>query len=538
MISFDKKTRLLLSVLTGILMTISFPFTGSLTFVMFIALVPLLLVEDVISTKNLRSGKVFVNAYIAFFIYNLGTTWWVYNASGGGAALAIILNSLLMTVTFYCFHLTKKHIGNKEGYISLIIYWIAFEYFHYNWEMSWTWLHLGNVFSVTPSWVQWYSYSGVLGGSVWILLINLIVFRIYQNVLLKGETWKIQTPIIWTALAAFIVPMVISVSMYYSYTEQKNPLEVVVVQPNIDPYNEKFVQGTEIQQLEKIVSLAASKATKNTGLIVAPETAISRPFNELDVLQERSYNLLANAQKDLYRIPWCIGVSTWKLFDYKRSRASLPAGGGNGIYYESYNTAMAVVADQTPAFIHKSKLVPGVEVIPFSNYFPFLEELSIQNGGTSGTLGIEDEPQIFQVDDLNIAPVICYESIYGDWVAQQCRKGANLICIITNDGWWKDTPGYKQHLSFASLRAIENRRAVVRSANTGTSGFINQRGDISHATEWWVEDVIRTTVNLNSEQTFYTTYGDVLGRSFGFVAVLLLLFTFVKRFKKKYIQKK
>jgi len=226
------------------------------------------------------------------------------------------------------------------------------------------------------------------------------------------------------------------------------------------------------------------------------------------------------------------------LFDYKRSRASLPVATGNGLYYESYNTAMVVGVDQTPAFIHKSKLVPGVEVIPFSNYFPFLEELSIQNGGTSGTLGIEEEPRIFLMDELSIAPVICYESIYGDWVAQQCRKGANLICIITNDGWWKDTPGYKQHLSFATLRAIENRRAVVRSANTGTSCFINQRGDISHATEWWVEDVIRSTVNLNSEQTFYTTYGDVLGRSFGFVAVLLLLYTFVKRFKNKYIQKK
>ena len=538
MIAFDKKTRLLLSVVSGILMTVAFPFSGSLTLVVFIAWVPLLLVEEVISSKKIRSGKVFINAYIAFFLYNIGTTWWVYNASGGGAALAIILNSLLMTVTFYCFHLAKKHIGKKEGYISLFIFWIAFEYFHYNWEMSWTWLHLGNTFSTTPSWVQWYSYSGVLGGSVWVLFINLIVFRIYQNVLLRKETWKIQTPLIWTALAAFIVPMVISISMYYSYEEKNNPLEVVVVQPNIDPYNEKFVRGTEIQQLEKVVELAQSKVTKNTGLIVAPETAISRPFNELDVFQERSFNLLITAQKDMFNIPWCIGASTWKIFDHKNSRASLPLMNANGHYYESYNTAMAINADHTPGFIHKSKLVPGVEVIPFSNYFPFLEELSIQNGGTSGTLGIEEEPRIFVFEEFSIAPVICYESIYGDWVAQQCRKGANVICIITNDGWWKDTPGYKQHLSFASLRAIENRRAVVRSANTGTSCFINQRGDISHATEWWKEDVIRTTIHLNSDRTFYTTYGDVIGRSFGFVAVLLLIFTFVKRFKNKFAAKK
>src|SRR5690606_1897622 len=179
MIQLTKKSRLLLSLISGLLMTISFPYTGSLTLVVFISWVPLLFVEEYISIKNYRSRKVFTNAYLTFFIYNLGTTWWVWNASGGGAALAIILNSLLMTFGFYFFHLTKKHVGKKEGYISLFIYWIAFEYFHYNWEMSWTWLSLGNTFSITPSWVQWYSYTGVLGGSIWILLINLLVFRIY-----------------------------------------------------------------------------------------------------------------------------------------------------------------------------------------------------------------------------------------------------------------------------------------------------------------------------------------------------------------------
>ena len=126
--------------------------------------------------------------------------------------------------------------------------------------------------------------------------------------------------------------------------------------------------------------------------------------------------------------------------------------------------------------------------------------------------------------------------IYGEWVAQQCRSGADLIAIITNDGWWKDTPGYKQHVSFASLRAIENRRSIVRSANTGTSCFVNQRGDILQATNWWVEDAIRGNVQLNKEQTFYTKYGNVLGRSFSFASILILLFAFVKRFKKKYIR--
>jgi apolipoprotein N-acyltransferase len=177
-------------------------------------------------------------------------------------------------------------------------------------------------------------------------------------------------------------------------------------------------------------------------------------------------------------------------------------------------------------------LVPGVESIPFSDIFPFLEDLAIQNGGTSGTLGIEPFPKVFYDKDVRFAPVVCYESIYGGWVAEQCRNGAQLICILTNDGWWEDTPGYKQHCSFASLRAIENRRSIARSANTGTSCFVNQRGDILQPTKWWTKDVIKAKLNLNSEQSFFTTYGNVMGRSFAFVAALLILFTFVKRFKK------
>lgn len=536
MIALKKQHRYFLSLLSGVLLAISFPFTGSLTFVIFISLVPILFLENYILTKRFKSGKVLIHAYVTFFTYNFLTTWWIWNASPGGAMLAIILNSLLMSLAFYCFHLTKKFVGHKEGYISLLIYWIGFEYFHYNWEASWTWLTLGNTFSVTPSLVQWYSYTGVLGGSFWILLVNLIVYRIYQNVYFKRETWKIQTPIFYTAAFVLIVPISISLISYFSYEDKGKSIEVIAIQPNIDPYNEKFEPGMLHKQLEKIANLAAKKVTDKTALIVAPETAISSPFFERDIQRLDFFHYLKQQKLKLNNAPWYIGASTMEIFEEKNSRASMKLSSGPG-YIEHYNTSFLIREDNSTEFVHKSKLVPGVEVIPFSEYLSFLEELSIDNGGTSGTLGIEKEAQIFETKNFKFAPVVCYESIYGEWVTEQCRKGAQLICIATNDGWWKDTPGYKQHCSFASLRAIENRRSVVRSANTGTSCFINQRGDISKATGWWVADVISEQVKLNTEQTFYTTYGNVLGRSFAFVSIFLLLFTFVKRFKHKYINK-
>tara|TARA_R110002072_G_scaffold282761_3_gene445943 strand:- start:6483 stop:8036 length:1554 start_codon:yes stop_codon:yes gene_type:complete len=517
-------------------MVISYPFSGSLTPLVFISWVPLLFLESYIAKKSYKSGKVFIHAYISFIIYNVGTTWWVWNAEASGAMLAFILNSLLMTITFYAFHLAKKHIGEKEGYLALVFYWIAFEYFHLNWEMSWTWLTLGNSFSIVPSWVQWYSFGGALGGSFWILLINLLFFRTVQNVYLKKESWKIQTPIFYSIAFLIIFPIGISLYTYYNYTEKEYPIEVIALQPNIDPYNEKFNPASFSKQLETLISLADSLVTDQTDLIVAPETAFSMNFNEAEIqaLDFFRYFISQKAEK-LNDVPWYIGASTYRLFSKKNSRASRIQ--GDGTYVEFYNTSMLIDKNNDVEFIHKSKLVPGPEVVPFSEVFPFLEELSIQNGGTSGTLGIEKEPRIFELDEFKFAPVICYESIYGEWVTEQVRKGAQLICIVTNDGWWKDTPGYKQHLSFASLRAIESRRSIVRSANTGTSCFVNQRGDISQKTEWWKRDAIKGKVNLNSEITFYTQYGNVMGRSFSFAAILLLLFTFSKKIRKKYISK-
>lgn len=534
MTKLARKHRYLLSLLSGLLFTIAFPYTGSLTPLVFVAWVPLLLTENAILEANYRSGKVLIHAYLTFFTFNLGSTWWVWNASAGGAVLAILLNSMLMALTFYCYHLTKKYVGKKEGYLSLIIYWIAFEYFHHNWEASWTWLSMGNFFSIVPSWVQWYSYSGILGGTLWILVVNLMVFRIVQNVYFKKETWRIQTPLVWLAGLFLLVPVVISQISYWSYEEKKDPYEVVAIQPNIDPYNEKFVADLR-SQLDKLFRLAEKKVRPSTDLIVAPETAISASFFENDLPRLPFYAHLLREKQQLYNAPWLIGASTLKTFEKKNSRASFPMGSGPG-FMESYNTSLLVDRHNVTTFVHKSKLVPGVEIVPFSNYLPFLEEWSIDNGGTSVSLGSEPEPKIMKSDTVTLAPVVCYESVYGEWVSRQCRKGAQLICVITNDGWWKDTPGYKQHMSFSRLRAIENRRWVVRSANTGTSCFINQRGDVFQATGWWVPDVIRRTVNLNSEMTFYTRYGDVLGRSLGFVSMILLLFTFVKRFKKKYIR--
>lgn len=515
-----KRDRYLLSILSGVLMVLSFPFTGSLSFLGFVAWIPLLIVEDTILNRRFRSGKVFIHAYLTFLIYNIGTTWWIYYASPGGAYLAFVLNSFLMAITFYLYHIARRNINKKFGLIFLIIFWIGFEHAHYHWELSWPWLTLGNIFSTQPYLVQWYEITGVMGGSIWILLVNYLLFEI---VLLAKSNQMNKKKIIWKksgfCLVIILIPTLFSVLRYFNFDEEINPVEVVVVQPNIDPYNEKFMTDSE-GQIKQMLELADATKTSQTKFILFPETAISTSFEEKDLTRNSSVQIISDYLTKNPQVHILTGASTYQFFDKKKSIASKEIPNSNE-FIEFYNSSLAI-DNESEEVIHKSKLVLGVEKIPFSQWMPFLEDLSINNGGTSGTLGQEKEPKSVRSRNGNYAPVVCYESIYGEFVSQQVQKGAELIFIITNDGWWKDTPGYKQHNSFASLRAIETRKSVARSANTGTSSFVNQKGDILKQTQWWKKDAIRLSLNKNNTQTFYVRFGDLIYRFTNYLALSLI----------------
>ena len=138
-------------------------------------------------------------------------------------------------------------------------------------------------------------------------------------------------------------------------------------------------------------------------------------------------------------------------------------------------------------FYHKSKLVPGTEQLPFVTLLPFLERLaiSLDENSASGTLGKSLNAKALGLSNSKVAPIICYESIYGDYVSDYVKDGASWLAVITNDAWWNNTPGHKQHFSYAKLRAIEQRKWVVRSANTGISCFIDPLGRTSMWSGWY-----------------------------------------------------
>ncbi|MBM3165479.1 MAG: apolipoprotein N-acyltransferase [Bacteroidetes bacterium] len=511
---------LFLSIVSGILLMLAFPFSGSLTPLVFVAWVPLWCVA--FRLKNTKRGalRFFAYSYLSLFLFNLGTTWWIWNATSGGAVMAFICNTLLMAGSLGLGFIAFRRLTAPWFIAGLSLTWLVFEFAHLNWELSWPWLTMGNFFSLRPSWVQWYEYTGILGGSLWVMAAN------WSGTLFTEQRKRYGYAI---ALAALLfLPYCISIGIQAFRKQPSNPRlqATVLLQPNIDPYTEKF-STDPVAQLQRMVALA-QPYLQPKALVVGPETALQEAFVEANYRQTQSSELL-NGTLQKSQTHWLIGASTFKVFSKKQSAAcrALP----NGLFYESYNTSAFLGSEQTN-FIHKSKLVLGVEKIPFSTWLPFLEEWSINNGGTSGSLGIEPSPKIFRTEHGAYAPIICYESIYGAFVGEQCRQGAELLCIITNDGWWGKTPGHRQHNQFAALRAIETRKYVVRSGNTGISSVWSPEGACLKSLGYGKTGVVATKVPMLQGKTFYVQYGDYLGWV-SMIAVVGLFAGFTLSKKKK-----
>ena len=288
--------RYLLSILSGFLLVLCFPFTGSVTPLVFVALIPIIITENALIEQNKNRFHFYPHAYLTFLIYNIGTTWWIWNSTEVGGILAFIFNSLLMAWAFQIYHFIHRKLGVKNGIWALLIVWTAFEWIHFNWELSWPWLSFGDVFSIRINWVQWYEYTGVLGGTIWVLVSNILGFKLVQKII-ESKQLKPHLSLIGIFLSVLILPVGLSFSILKSLPDcHKEPChEVVVVQPNIDPYDEKFDPNKTVDsQIEQMFDLANSKVSKNTSLVVCPETAISQGFIESELKAYTFYELLTS----------------------------------------------------------------------------------------------------------------------------------------------------------------------------------------------------------------------------------------------------
>ena len=522
-----------LVLLFAVLMSIPYlvPHTG---FLALFGIIPLLCAERIADMTGKK--RIWVYHYSAFVIWNAITTFWVCNATVGGGLFAVFANAFQMSLIFGLFRLSKKKFSGALPYIFLMVTWIAWERFYFDAEISWPWLVMGNAFARSTWAIQWYEFTGSLGGSLWIWMTNLSIFGLLVS-LSDGRiftwNWKAKTAAL-TGLAALIaVPFIVSsvVGSRYedSMTSEEN-LEVLIVQPNIDPYN-KFQAMTQDQQnailegqIKSELEYRRNDSTAAPLLIVTPETFTS------DVIvghyeRSRTWRRFTALLADYPNVNMLFGASSYDYINSPVAPSYTARDLGSDLWVESHNSALMIDGSARTEIFHKNKLVVAVEKTPYPRLFCKLDDML---GGVMGRCTGQGDISLLNVKDMEghstkIGCAVCYESVYGEYYTDYIRKGARAMTIITNDAWWGDTPGYRQHLSYASLRAIETRRAIARCANTGISAIVSPSGKILQPTPWWEQAVIKGQIPLRDDITFFVSHGDITGRVCTFVFILLLL---------------
>ncbi len=500
--------NILYALVSAIIMWLAWPPIPYTAILLLIGLFPLLVaVENIHYADTAKKGrKVFLLSGLTFLTWNTASIYWIWNASPEGAIVAYLLGALLMTLAFFLYFKIKQITKPFIADLSLIGFWISYEYLHQSWDLNFPWMTLGNGFAAFPQLIQWYEYTGVYGGTVWIIISNLILLNIWRS-LRNSAVQKRKLYLQWGLFSLWIAaPIIFSVITYQNYTEEENPSHIVVVQPNVDPY-QKYGSLPVSEQLHNLSQLSKSEIQANTEFVIWPETALPEYINESEISNHSLFFYLQDFLRPYPNLTLITGAETFLTYQTAQTPSAKLYNGNT--YWDSFNTAIAIENSNKIQFHHKSKLVPGVEKMPFTSVLAFMKPVFSKFGGTTGGYGYQEKPSVlYSRSGIGAAAAICYESIWGDWISEYIKDGAQFIAVITNDGWWGNTTGKDQHLQYARLRAIETRRWVARSANTGISAFINQRGDIVQQTEWWVPASIQQEINLNSELTFYTKYPD------------------------------
>jgi apolipoprotein N-acyltransferase len=441
----------------------------------------------------------------------------VINTTGGVFALLVI--PALMTLPILLFHLLSFNTLQKG--LIFISCWLAYEFLQHHWELAWVWLTLGNSLASVHYLVQWYEYTGVLGGSLWILGASVLLFESWQ----QAENRMAYVVALSTWL---LLPACFSIYLYVTHVEEGIETKIVVVQPDFDPYINKVIEDPAYisiyHQNLRLAALAKSKTTENTDLILFPESSTSTFLDEETLVTTSNWPLdfrqLVDTLKEFSSTDLLLGINTYTLVnEWKKDEPTVIQSKNKEFFFRRYNSAIFYQKDSVNRIYHKSILVPGGEGFPFLS---LSKKIFFFHDFRDITTPQKERVVFKRTDSISFAPLLCYESTFGEYVGDYIKKGATILCVMTNDAYWQGTPEPKQHLLIDRLRAIEYRKSIARASHHGHSGFINQKGDFEQLTATQVQVAVRGDLHANNTATFYLQHGDFIGRVALFLLCILL----------------
>lgn len=487
------ENKWIISVSAGILLGLSFP-PINLSFLS----IPAFILLFHLSQKCDSYKQLAYYSYAGFVVWNLIGTYWLMMASLPAGVAAILANSVLMTIPL-CL---GKYFSNKSSSPFLIALlqtaaWVGYEFLHHNWDLSWTWLAIGNGWANWISIIQYISVTGFLGISFWVILTASLT---YQFILNRQRTVQ------YAAIGVFLIFPAWSFLLYSGSemtSESQEPIEVAIIQPNHDSYQEFGGMSGLPEVVDSLISLSARTVTPQTQLVVWPENAIDGYIFTNSSITSR----IADSAR-AWNTNFVIGAGLYKT--YPEDSVGLFRGTYRGLPYNAFNATVFVDNKGNITDYEKANLVPIVERVPFINTIAATDFFNWVDWGSIAGFGKGSTPDQLSTNNFTTPGLICYDSVYPSWIREFMKQDATFLTIITNDGWWGDTSGHHQHFAFARLRAIEFDRWIARSANNGISGFIDPDGRITHKTDYWVRTGFTGTIQNRNTQTIYTRFGNWL----------------------------
>ncbi len=529
-------------IISGILLGVSFPpFPFPFTILMLIGLVPYFIVIE------RRSRLIEINSatYLMAFVFGLITIYWVGSWQPETDPFLMISGALLLFVNpvFFLIPSTLLYFSRKIFPLSVTLllfplFWVSYEYVYMLTELSFPWLTLGNGLPHFISFIQISDIVGTLGLSFLVVMINVLLYKGLTYYLLKRKHSYFHF-----GIGAALIIMILAYGAYRlnTFKISDRTVRVGLIQPNLDPW-EKWSGGSVDQLTQMYLNMSRKAVEKGAELVIWPETALpvfllsGQYRNSLD-----SIYTFARTEK-----VWILtGMPDIRYYE---KGSELPEDVKfnklGEYYYRTYN-AIFLFSPYTGEIQRygKMKLVPFGERVPFVDTFPFLADLLQWGVGISGW-NVGKDTLVFKVplkiknenaqDTLKLNGLVCYESIYPDFVSSFIQKGAQLITVVTNDSWYGNSSGPYQHEEMSVLRAVENRRSVLRAANGGISCYINPLGITKVQSKMFTKDIIVQDVPLESEETIYTKTHSVLPVLCSVFSLWVVGIFILKKIKKKF----
>ena len=503
-----RKRDILLSLLSGILLILSFP-NFDLEFLAWFALVPLFYS---IEGKGLRLS--FELGFLTGIITFLGILYWIIVAvhtygniplipSGFILLLLVAYLSLFIGVFTYLTRFIQIRSGLQTMLFTPLL-WVALEYLRSLLLTGFPWANLGYSQYLNLPFIQIADTTGVYGPSFVIVLVNATLFGILRQWPKKIFLVK---EMIFTGLIilSLLIYGHLKMVVVERHVNQNSPLKIGLAQGNIDQ-SVKWDQSFQIETLEIYKKLSYTVAKKKPDLIIWPETAT--PFFFQDADEYQLFILDIPKKTDAFLL---FGAPSYKI---EKRRVV------------HYNSAYLVSpSGELVGKYDKIHLVPFGEYVPMQHLLFFIGSL----GEGIGDFKPGKEIFNFSLPQGKFGVLICFEIIFPDLCRRFVKGDANFLVTITNDAWFGRTSAPYQHFSMATFRAVENRVFVARAANTGISGFIDPTGKILKKGRIFTEEAMSGTIRLSDLKTFYTLYGDIFAWVCSALSLLLLVNALIKK---------